>query len=83
MGAIIEKVEVELYKLKERIDQIFFGILLMDAQKVQTQNLIKEVQNTLKKTNAAITNGTALPSSASLINAEILKINQSYTVLCF
>ena len=72
----IEKVEVELYKLKERIDQIFFGILLMDAQKVQTQNLIKEVQNTLKKTNAAITNGTALPSSASLINAEILKINQ-------
>ncbi len=72
----IEKVEVELYKLKERIDQIFFGILLMDAQKLQTQNLIKDLQNTLKKTNAAITNGTALPSSASLIDAEILKIKQ-------
>jgi len=72
----IEKVEVELYKLKERIDQIFFGILLMDAQKLQTQNLIKDLQNTLKKTNAAIVNGTALPSSASLINAEILKIKQ-------
>jgi hypothetical protein len=27
-----QKLEVELYKLHERINQLFFGMLLMDAQ---------------------------------------------------
>lgn len=32
-----QKIEVELYKMKDRINQIFLGILLIDGQIVQTE----------------------------------------------
>jgi len=71
-----QKIEVELYKLKERINQIYFGILLIDAQIEQTELLKKDIQNGIDKTNAAITNGTALKSNADNLKAELLKTDQ-------
>lgn len=76
-----QKIEVELYKLKERINQLFFGILLIDAQIQQTESLKKDIQLGLDKTNAAITNGTALKSSAMVLQAEQLKVVQRTTEL--
>lgn len=71
-----QKIEVELYKLKERINQIYFGILLIDAQIEQTELLKKDIQSGIDKTNAAITNGTALKSNADNLKAELLKTDQ-------
>lgn len=71
-----QKIEVELYKLKERINNIYFGILLIDAQIQQTELLKKDIQSGLDKTNASINNGVALKSSADLLKAELLKANQ-------
>ncbi len=71
-----QKIEVELYKLKERINNIYFGILLIDAQIQQTELLKKDIQSGLDKTNASINNGIALKSSADLLKAELLKANQ-------
>ncbi|MBK8521459.1 MAG: TolC family protein [Chitinophagaceae bacterium] len=71
-----QKIEVELYKLKERINQIYFGILLIDAQIEQTELLKKDIQNGIDKTNAAIANGTALKSNADNLKAELLKTDQ-------
>ena len=62
-----QKIEVELYKLKERINQLFFGILLIDAQIQQTESLKKDIQLGLDKTNAAIANGTALKSNGMVL----------------
>lgn len=76
-----QKIEVELYKLKERINQLFFGILLIDAQIQQTESLKKDIQLGLDKTNAAIANGTALKSSAMVLQAEQLKVVQRTTEL--
>lgn len=71
-----QKIEVELFKIKERINQLFFGIILVDAQIQQTELLKKDIQLGIDKTNAAITNGTALKSSANALKAELLKANQ-------
>jgi outer membrane protein TolC len=71
-----EKIEVELFKLKERINQLFFGILLIDAQVLQSQTLKKDLQAGIDKANAAIANGTALKSSLNLLKAEMLKVDQ-------
>lgn len=71
-----QKIEVELYKLKERINQLFFGILLANEQLSQTEILKKDIQLGISKTNAAIANGTALKSSADALQAEFLKTNQ-------
>lgn len=72
----VQKIEVELFKLKERINQLFFGILLVNAQIQQTETLKKDIQLGVDKTNAAIANGTALKSSANVLKAELLKADQ-------
>src|SRR5690606_32976482 len=46
-----QKVEVEIYKLRERINQLFFGILLIDEQLKQTDLLKKDIQSGIDKTN--------------------------------
>ncbi|MCO5239156.1 MAG: TolC family protein [Chitinophagaceae bacterium] len=71
-----QKTEVELYKLKERINNLFFGILLIDAQIQQTELLKKDIQNGIEKTHVAIANGVALKSTADNLKAELLKADQ-------
>lgn len=71
-----QTLEVELYKINERIHQLFFGILLLDAQLDQNELLRKDIQVGLDKTNAAIANGAALKSNGSLLEAELLRTAQ-------
>lgn len=71
-----QKLEVELYKLNERINQLFFGILLANEQLAQTDILKKDIQLGITKINAAIANGTALKSSGDALQAELLKTDQ-------
>lgn len=71
-----QKIEVELYKLKERINQLYFGILLMDGQAAQVEILKKDIQSGIDKNSVAIANGTALKSSADQLKAELLKAEQ-------
>lgn len=77
-GAAVDqqKLEVELYKLKDRINQLFFGILLVNEQLAQTNILKKDIQLGISKINAAIANGSALKSSADALQAELLKTDQ-------
>lgn len=76
-----QKLEVELYKIKERVNQLFFGILLVDEQIRQTELLKQDINLGLKKTEAAIANGTAFKSSADVLKAELLNANQRTTEL--
>ena len=69
-----QKLEVKLYDLKERINQMFFGILLVNEQDTLTEILKKDIQNGITKINAAIANGTALKSSSDALQAELLKL---------
>jgi outer membrane protein TolC len=68
--------EVELYKLKERINQLFFGMLLIDGQLAQNELLKKDIENGMNKVNAAISNGLELKTSLNKLKAELLKANQ-------
>lgn len=76
-----QKLEVELYKLRERIDQVFFGILMIDQQIIQTTLLKNDIQTGIDKTNAAIANGISLKSNLYLLQAEMLKADQRTTEL--
>jgi outer membrane protein TolC len=71
-----QKLETELYKLKERINQLFFGILLIDEQLVQAGLLKQDIENGIKKAEASVANGTALKSSVDVLRAELLKTSQ-------
>lgn len=71
-----QQTKVELYKLRERINSLFFGILVIDAQIQQTSLLKKDIQNGIAKANVAIANGVALKSTADNLKAELLKAEQ-------
>ena len=71
-----QKIEVELYKLKERVNQLYFGIILIDAQVVQAEILKKDIRSGINKNSVAIANGIALKSSADVLKAELLKADQ-------
>ncbi len=71
-----QKVEVELYKLRERINQLYFGILLIDEQLQQTALLRKDIQSGIEKINVAIQNGISTKSSLNNLKAELLKADQ-------
>lgn len=71
-----QKVEVELYKLKERINQVFLGVLYLDEQLKQV-NLVKSDINTgIQKVEAQVKNGVAFRSSLNVLKAELLKTEQ-------
>lgn len=71
-----QKIEVELYKLKDRINQLYFGILIIDEQLKQNVLMKNDIQLGLNKVNAQIANGTALRSNADILKAELLKADQ-------
>jgi outer membrane protein TolC len=71
-----QQLEVELYKLKDRINQLYFGILLIDEQLKQNTLAKNDIQLGLDKVDAQIANGTALRTNASVLKAESLKAGQ-------
>ncbi len=78
-----QRLEVELYKLKERVNQLFFGLLLIDAQLEQNELLKKDLRLGVDKAQALIANGTGFKSSLKVLQAELLKVNQKSTELKF
>jgi outer membrane protein TolC len=76
-----QKIEVELYKLKDRINQLFFGVLLIDEQLKQVQMLKKDIQSGINKVEGALSNGAALKSGVDVLKAELLKNQQHETEL--
>jgi outer membrane protein TolC len=78
VNALVEeqKAEVELYKVKERINQFYLGILLIDEQLKQVELVKKDVQLGIQRVEAQVKNGTAFRSSQLTLEAEQLKNDQ-------
>ncbi|MEP6793149.1 MAG: TolC family protein [Saprospiraceae bacterium] len=71
-----QKLDVDIYQLKDRVNQVYFGILLLREQIRQVELLKKDIRSGLTKTDAAIANGIALKSSGDILKAELLKSDQ-------
>jgi len=71
-----QKVEVELYKLKDRINQIYFSILYLDDQLKQVDLIKQDLQVGIKQVDAQVKNGVALRSNLNVLKAEWLKADQ-------
>lgn len=71
-----QQVEVELFALKERVNQLFFGILLLNEQLKQNELLNKEFQNNYDRINALLKNGMASQSDLDAVRVEQLRTAQ-------
>jgi outer membrane protein TolC len=71
-----QKIEVELYKLKDRINQIYLSILYLDEQQKQVDLVKADIQTGIKRVEAQVQNGIAFKSSLNMLKAELLKTDQ-------
>ncbi|WP_242675520.1 TolC family protein [Niastella koreensis] len=71
-----QKAEVELYKVKDRINQLYLGILLVDEQVKQVDFVKNDIQLGIKRVEAQVKNGTAFRSSQLTLEAELMKNDQ-------
>ncbi|HSQ44091.1 MAG TPA: TolC family protein, partial [Ginsengibacter sp.] len=71
-----QKIEVELYKLKERVNQLYLGILYLNAQKEQVGLIEQDIQIGIKNMEARVENGIAFRSNLNILKAELLKNQQ-------
>ncbi len=71
-----QQIEIDLYQLKDRVNQLYFGILLMENKLKQIGILQKNLAAALEQTQAAVVNGLAIESNEQLLQAELIKSNQ-------
>lgn len=76
-----KQVEVNLYQLKEQVNQLYFSILLLQEKRALLVAKKKELETTLKEVKAGVKFGTLLPNSDSVLEAELLKIEQQFIEL--
>ena len=61
------------------MSNLYFGILLIEAQRTQNQLNIQTLQSQLNKAEVALQNGTTLPSNVAELKAEILRVTMQST----
>lgn len=66
----------DLYALKDRVNQLYFGALLIDGQLEQNKLAEQDIRTGISKVQAAIANGTDFNSSLNKLKAELLKTAQ-------
>ena len=72
-----QNVEVELFKLKERINNLYFSVLLIKENKQVLQIHKETLEARLKDVQSAIDNGVLLASNGDVLKAEIITIEQA------
>jgi len=76
-----QKLEVDLFALNERVNQLFFGILLLNEQAKQNELLQNELLVNYNRVSAYVQNGVANQADIDAIKVEQLNAIQRETEL--
>jgi outer membrane protein TolC len=71
-----QNLEIELYKVKDRVNQLYFSIILFQKNEELLRVMQTEINSKLAKMEAAIKGGIALENNADILKAELIKIDQ-------
>ena len=71
------RVDVSLYDLQSRIQNLYFGILLLDERVAQTETLIEVLAANLNRIRTYYKNGVAMQSDIDAVEAELLTARQT------
>lgn len=77
----LKQLEVNLYSINDRVNQLYFGILLLDGKIKQNQLLQEELERNFNLISSYIQNGVANQSDLDAIKVEQLKSIQIQTQL--
>ena len=68
--------DAELYKLRDRVNQLYFNILLSDERILQNDISQKDIDAGIARVRSAVQNGTDYQGSLDKLQAELLKNRQ-------
>jgi outer membrane protein TolC len=71
------RVDASLYDLQSRIQNLYFGILLLDERVEQTETLIEVLDANLNRMRTYYKNGVAMQSDVNAVEAELLTARQT------
>lgn len=71
--------DVEMYGIRQRVESMYFGILLLQSQIEKTQSAIDVYEANLARLNSMVINGTAMRSDADMVEAQLLTTRQQLT----
>ena len=71
------QVDASLYDLQSRIQNLYFGILLLDEHVAQTEILIEVLDANLNRMSTYYKNGVAMQSDVDAVEAELLTAHQA------
>ena len=73
--------EVNLYNIRKRVNEMYFGLLLIDEQMVLNKDLQELLAQNEKKLASMVKSGTAAESDYQNVKAERLNVMQQWTGL--
>lgn len=68
--------DVELYAVRSRVENLYFGILLFDRQIEISKTTEMLLRSNLGRINAMVDNGTAMAADAAMVEAQLLATSQ-------
>ena len=68
--------DVELYAVRKRVENLYFATLLAEEQIAQNQVTLDLLKSNLGRLRSMLRNGTAMQSDVDMIEAQILQLNQ-------
>ena len=71
--------DVQLYAIRERVEELYFGVLLIEEQAKQTRNMLALLQSNLDKLRVMLKNGVAMQSDVDMMEAQYLSTVQQLT----
>ncbi len=71
-----QKLEVALYQLRDRVNQLYFSILLFQENEVLITLLKEDINSKLKSIESGIRNGVVLATNGDILKAELIKLDQ-------
>lgn len=79
--ASMRQLDVNLYSIRERTDQLFFGVLLIDEKISHNRLLQHDLGITLATVGSLVRNGMASQSDVDAVSVELLKARQQACAL--
>lgn len=76
-----QQLEVTLYSIRQRVENIFLGILLIDKQIVQNEIVIKSLYRNRETVQAGIEHGVSYRSDLNIVDVNILNYKQTISAL--
>ncbi|HEY9185854.1 MAG TPA: TolC family protein [Salegentibacter sp.] len=76
LKTIEQEVAVNLYQLKGRINQLYFSVLLLQEQEILLLSKQEQLESQINEVETGVKYGAVLASSADVLRAEQLKIDQ-------